>query len=72
MTKDSNILLHGLSLVRTRPTSLQLAIPALKDVPMWPAVAQAANPLNECRLGLQGIERVVAMIRNCHWQIALA
>jgi len=36
--KDSNVLLHGLTFVRAGPTSLQLAILALKDVPMWPAV----------------------------------
>ena len=39
MSKDSNVLFHRLPLSRTGPTSLQLAILALKDVPMWPAVA---------------------------------
>ena len=70
MTKDSNILFYGLSLVRTGPTNLQLAILALKDIPMWPAVAQAASPLNERRIGFQENERV-ARTRSCHSQIAL-
>ena len=61
MSKDSNVLFHRLPLSRTGPTSLQLAIIALKDVPMWPAIAFAATPLNECRLGFQEIERVVAV-----------
>ena len=56
MSKDSNVLFHRLRLSRTGPTSLQLAILALKDVPMWPAVAEAANPLNERRFGFQEIE----------------
>jgi len=67
VTKDSNILFYGLSLVRTGPTNLQLAILALKDIPMWPAVAPAANPLNERRLGFYLIERVGA---ETHWQMA--
>ena len=53
MSKDSNVLFHRLPLSRTGPTSLQLAIIALKDVPMWPAVAQATSPLNERRLGFK-------------------
>jgi len=71
VSKDSNVLFHKLRLSRTGPTSLQLAILALKDVPMWPAMAHGANPLNERRFGFQEIKIVVAVTRNCHSQIAL-
>ena len=65
-----NVLFYTLDFIRAGPTSLQLAILALKDIPMWPAIAYTANPLNERRLGFQEIETVVADTRNCHRQIA--
>jgi hypothetical protein len=30
--------------------SLQFAVVALKDIPMWPSMANTTDPLNECRL----------------------
>jgi hypothetical protein len=44
---NSNGLILLLNFVRTRSTSLQLAIFALKDVPIRPGVAHRTNPLNE-------------------------
>jgi hypothetical protein len=52
--------------VRTGPAGLPRAILALKDVPMGPAVAHRANPLNECRFRLEEIKCVVAVTGNGH------
>ncbi len=65
MKRDSNVLLHRLGLIRTGLTSLYFAILALEDIPMWPAIAYTANPLNERRIGFQVIESVAAAC-DCH------
>jgi len=65
---------HGLLLsnfVGTRSTSLQLAVLALKNVPMGPTVAHRANPLNECRFRLEEVKRVVTITGNRHFEVRL-
>lgn len=44
----------------------QLAVLALEDVPVRPAMAYAANPLDEGGFGLDQVERVSAVSRDGH------
>jgi hypothetical protein len=52
--------------VGARPARLQLAVLAFKDVPVWPAVAHCANPLDEGGFRLEQVERVIAVARDRH------
>jgi len=47
-------------------TELQFALVALRDVPMRPAVAHVAVPENERGVGLDRLERMIALARLCH------
>lgn len=47
-------------------TELQLALVALRDVPMRPAVAHVAIPENERGVRLDRLERMIALARLCH------
>jgi hypothetical protein len=56
-----------LDFVRTRTARLELAVLALEDVPVRSGVAHRADPLDQCRLGLQQVEGVVAVARESHF-----
>jgi hypothetical protein len=56
----------GSHFVGARPARLQLAVLAFKDVPVRPAVAYCANPLDEGRFRLEQVERVMAVARDRH------
>ena len=52
---------HSSSLGCAWPASLQLAVRALVDVPMWARVTHGAVPENEGRIRLDHLERVCAV-----------
>jgi hypothetical protein len=47
-------------------TGLELAVLALIDVPMRPAMAHRTDPLDERGLGLEQVEGVMAVARDRH------
>lgn len=51
----------GLNFGYTRPASLQLAILALKDIPIRPGMAHGTNPLYERWFGFEEVEWMVAV-----------
>jgi len=57
---------NGLDFVGAGTARLEFAVLALKDVPMRSGMAHTANPLNECGFGLEEVEGVVAVSRDCH------
>ncbi|KAE9370911.1 hypothetical protein N431DRAFT_442690 [Stipitochalara longipes BDJ] len=56
-----------LDFVRTRAAGLELAVLALEDVPVRSRVAHRADPLDECRLGFEQVEGMVAIARESHF-----
>lgn len=49
-----------------RPTCVQLAVPTLKDSPVWTGVADVARPLDQSAIRLDELERMRAIARNGH------
>jgi hypothetical protein len=55
--------------VRTRPASLELAVLAFEYEPVRPGATHAAVPKQQCRFGLDNLEGVVTITRNCHYEV---
>jgi len=55
-----------LGTLSARPTCVQLAVPALKDSPVWTGVAYVARPLDQSAIRLDELEGMRAIARNGH------
>lgn len=65
-------MLCRLDLVRARTAGLELAVLALKDVPMGTRVTHGTNPLDQGGLRLEKVERVVAVCMESHCDVGLS
>ncbi len=61
--------MSDLGLVAARSASLQLAVLAFKDVPMWTSKAHRADPLNQGRFRLEHSERVRTVTGHGHLDV---